>query len=147
MNVTWMASLWTQYVWDSLRRTGQPTSSTSRLTDKHGLKKDHDTSAKWWCHSLPTVPCKMPHAYWHLFTAIHHNTRGLLCFDVASKTVHFDDRLKINAPKEVILVIKNMLLRGQDPSDYQLTRSQRETFHQTRKLVMQPHCQNFLPTK
>lgn len=34
---------------------------------------------------------------------------GLLCFDVASKTVYFDDGLKINPPKEVILVIKNML--------------------------------------
>ena len=34
---------------------------------------------------------------------------GLLCFDVASKTVYFDDGLKINPPREVILVIKNML--------------------------------------
>ena len=34
---------------------------------------------------------------------------GLLCFDVASRTVHFDDGLKIAQPRDILVVIKNML--------------------------------------
>lgn len=34
---------------------------------------------------------------------------GLLCFDVASRTVHFDDGLKIDQPRDLLVIVKNML--------------------------------------
>lgn len=41
------------------------------------------------------------------FSSLQHC--GLTCFQVASKTVYFDNGLKINAPKDVPVVIKNRL--------------------------------------
>lgn len=34
---------------------------------------------------------------------------GLMCFEVETKTVYFDDGLKINSPNDALIVIKNML--------------------------------------
>ena len=34
---------------------------------------------------------------------------GLLCFDVAAKTVYFDDGLKLSPPRDILVVIKNVL--------------------------------------
>jgi len=34
---------------------------------------------------------------------------GLLCFDVANRTVYFDDGLKIYQPRDILVVAKNML--------------------------------------
>ena len=45
-----------------------------------------------------------------ILAPIHfENNWGLVCFDIASKTVSFDDGLKIFPPRDILSVLKNML--------------------------------------
>ena len=61
---------------------------------KHGQNKDLDISATKSSNSSHTALWKMPNA----LTPVHFDTPqhwGLLFFDTASKTVYFDDGLKL----------------------------------------------------
>jgi len=48
----------------------------------------------------------------HMLSPLHFDTPqhcGVLCFNTATQTVYFDDRLKLSPPRETIILIKNML--------------------------------------
>ena len=60
---------------------------------------------------LPTFSCPAKDATCILSPVHFENPQhwGLLCLDVATTTIYFDDGLKISPQRDILTVIKNML--------------------------------------